>query len=414
MLPRRPTPKARRAGVLVPLLLAAGGSTAMAEEPRRDHEQAERATYVVTARVQSPTDDPELRPYPSEGDAERVASIERALDWLATRQESRDGSMAVGDASPQGRAPLAITALSALAWMAGGSTPTRGQHQKNVLRAVEYLLANTQRDADSYPGYIKDQGDELSRTHGHGLATLALAEAFTMSPNSPLGRRIGETLQAAVRRIETAQGAEGGWYYEPYRTIQHEGSVTVALLQALRAADDVGIRVNPDTIARAVEYMEKLQILDTKNMDGSGKLGGFRYGIGDSKTSVALTAAGLATLQAAGIYSGPAFDEGYDYIWRHLLMRSETPKGNEAAFPYYERFYLSQALWHLRDTERYRSWAEPQMRVMLEEQDPSGAWSDVRYVNGTPQRNLYGASYATACNVLFLALPDDTLPVFHR
>jgi hypothetical protein len=368
----------------------------------------------VVPRTQSASDDPELRPYPQEGDEQRAAAIERGLAWLATRQESRDGSMAVGDASPKGRAPLAVTSLSALAWMAGGSTPTRGLHQKNVLRAVEYLLANTQRDADPYPGYIKDQGDELSRTHGHGLATLALAEAFTMSPNSALGRRIGETLKAAVRRIEDSQGAEGGWYYEPYRTIQHEGSVTVSLLQALRAADDVGIHVNPDTIARAVDYMGKLQILDTKDVGDGSKLGGFRYGIGDSKTSIALTAAGLATLQAAGVYSGPAFDEGYDYVWRQLLVRTENPSGNEAPFPYYERFYLSQALWHLRDTDRYRAWAEPLMRRLMKEQEPSGAWTDVRYVSGMAQRNMYGASYATACNILFLALPDDTLPVFHR
>lgn len=380
----------------------------------RDFAQEKRAPHVATSPSQSAATDPELRPYPQEGDEERIVSIERGLTWLATRQESRDGSVAVGDASPKARAPLAITALSALAWMAGGSTPTRGKHQENVSRAVEYLLANTQRDADPFPGYIKDQGDELSRTHGHGLATLALAEAFTMSPNSPLGKRIGTTLQAAVRRIEDSQGAEGGWYYEPYRTIQHEGSVTVSLLQALRAADDVGIHINPDTIARAVEYMEKLQILDSSKVGDGSKLGGFRYGIGDSKTSIALTAAGLATLQAAGIYSGRSFDEGYDYVWRQLLSRSDNPSGNEASFPYYERFYLSQALWHLRDTKRYRAWAEPQMRLLLAEQEPSGAWTDVRYVNGMAQRNMYGASYATACNILFLALPDDTLPVFHR
>ncbi|QDV08587.1 hypothetical protein Poly30_41400 [Planctomycetes bacterium Poly30] len=369
---------------------------------------------VVGPKIQSGADDPELRPYPSEGDGERVESIRRALDWLASRQESRDGSMAVGDASADSRAPLAITAFTALAWMAGGSTLNRGPHQQNVTRAIEYLLASVQGDADPYPGFIEDQGDKLSRTHGHGLATLALAEAYTVSPGTPLGRKIGEALKAAVNRIEISQGAEGGWYYEAYRSIQHEGSVTVALLQALRAADDVGVHVNPDTIARAVDYMGKLQILELRQGEDSSKLGGFRYGLGDPKTSVALTAAGLATLQAAGVYSGPAFEEGYDYLWRQLLVRSENPIGNESPFPYYERFYLSQALWHLRDTKRYRAWAEPEMRELLGLQLANGSWQDVRYANGMAQRNLYGAVYATACNVLFLALPDDTLPVFHR
>ena len=95
-------------------------------------------------------------------------------------------------------------------------------------------------------------------------------------------------------------------------------------------------------------------------------------------------------------------------------MRADQPKGNESAFPYYERFYLSQALWHLRETKRYRQWAEPIMREMVPAQERNGSWIDVRYANGQAHRNRYGAAYATACNVLFLTLPDDTLPVFHR
>ncbi|MEM8709580.1 MAG: hypothetical protein AAGG01_01395 [Planctomycetota bacterium] len=171
--------------------------------------------------------------------------------------------------------------------------------------------------------------------------------------------------------------------------------------------------MDPGTIGRAVDYMGKLQILDTSDGTSTSKLGGFRYGLGDSKTSIALTAAGLATLQAAGIYSGPAFDEGYDYVWRELLARTESGE-KTSPFPYYERFYLSQALWHLRDTKRYRAWAEPEMRTLIASQESSGAWQDVRYLGGIAERNRYGAAYATACNVLFLALPDDTLPVFHR
>ena len=61
---------------------------------------------------------------------------------------------------------------------------------------------------------------------------------------------------AAVARIEGSQGDEGGWNYEPYRSLQHEGSVTVALVQALRAAKDAGVRVDPDVVARAVQYVE--------------------------------------------------------------------------------------------------------------------------------------------------------------
>ncbi len=370
-------------------------------------------------------------PFPAEGDEDRRRAIERALAWLATRQESRDGSVSVGDAGENERAPLAVTSLAALAWMAGGSTVARGPHQRNVARAIEYLLASTHRAADPYPGYIEDRGDPISRTHGHGLATLALAHAYTVSPGSSLGKRIGEALVSAVRRIEVSQGAEGGWYYDPARSLQHEGSVTVSLVQALRAADEVGVRVDPRVIARAVEYVESLQVMDrpaSKDPSGGGdagsklpsgastglRLGGFRYGQSDPKTSVALTAAGLVTLQATGLYDGPRIDEGFDYIWRALGVRDEDPDAHAPSFPYYERFYLSQALWHMRDTSQYRRWAEPIMRQLVEAQRSNGSWQDVRKINGQRFLDRYGACYATASNVLFLALPDDTLPLFHR
>lgn len=373
-------------------------------------------------------EDDSLRPYPQEGDAERITAIGRGLKWLSTRQSSRDGSVEVGDAEPGQRAPLAVTSLAALAWMSGGSTLTRGEHQEQVRRAIEYLLASTHRGSDDFPGFIEDRGDNISRTHGHGLATLALAQAYTVSPNTPLGKRIGETLLAAIDRIEGSQGAEGGWYYSAARSIQHEGSVTVAMVQAMRAANDVGIRVNPDAVAEAVDYVTRLQVMELPSQDDPAvddkeaarrrarqTLGGFKYGLDDPQTSIALTAAGLVTLQASGTYDGPRVQEGYDFIWRKLLEREEDGAGAADPFPYYERFYLSQALWHHRDTSHYRRWAEPVMRRLCASQEPSGSWKDVRVGgNGLKFVNRYGAAYATASNVLFLALPDDTLPLFHR
>lgn len=357
----------------------------------------------------------EFVPYPRSGDGPRLRAIRRGLDWLATRQESSDGSVLVDDAEAAQRAPVAVTAFAALAWMAGGSGPTRGPHQDNVRRAIEYLLACVHSSTDKHPGYIEDRGERTSRTHGHGLATLALAQAYTVSPRSPLGKRIGKALEAAVQRIEISQGAEGGWEYEPYRTLGHEGSVTVCLVQALRAAKNAGVRVDSEVIKRAVAYVERLQVMEISGQGSpGGRLGGFRYKLGDAQVSVALTAAALSTLHASGVYDGPRVAEGYDYVWRELLLRQDDPTEHSAAFPYYERFYLSQALWQHRETEHFRRWAEPLMDEIVGAQDESGRWRDERFIQGSRIVNRYGAAYATACNVLFLALPDDTLPIFHR
>ena len=94
----------------------------------------------------------------------------------------------------------------------------------------------------------------------------------------------------AVRCAEAAQTGTGGWGYAPVPDTEHEGSVTICLVQGLRAAQNAGIRVDSNVIHDAVDYVRRLQ-----NEDGS-----FRYALDIDRTSVALTAASMATLNATG------------------------------------------------------------------------------------------------------------------
>jgi len=346
-------------------------------------------------------------------------AVRRGLEHLARQQLPATGEVALGADAGGERARVAVTALAALAWMSGGSTTNRGPHQTNVTRAVEYLLACTERVGDEHPGYIHDRQDSISRTHGQGLAAMALAEAYTLSPESTLGRRLADTLALAVRRIEISQGAEGGWYYEPFRTAAHEGSVTVSLVQALRAARNAGVLVDADVIARAVKYLERSQSKE-RGPDGAlpRDFGGFRYSLVDHQTSVALTAAGLSTLHATGVYDGPVVRDGYDYIWRKLAAREvDLARGDTSAhptFPFYERFYLSQALWQNPNRTVFQRWAADEFPRLVAVQRADGSWEDVRYAAGARVIGRYGASYATATNCLVLSLPESQLPVFAR
>jgi len=314
---------------------------------------------------------------------------------------------------------VAVTALAALAWMSNGSTTNRGPHQTHITRAVEYLLACTEREVDEHPGYIHDRQDTISRMHGHGLATMALAESLTTSVDEGLGKRIHAALLLALARIEVSQSAEGGWYYEAYRTASHEGSVTVNLVQALRAARNAGFTVNIQVIERALGYLERSQ-LNTREADGSlpREFGGFRYSLSDQSTSVALTAAALATFHALGRYDGPIVRDGYDYVWRKLAAREvDLARGDlsaHPAFPFYERFYLAQALWQNLDEAVFRRWAATEFPILIAAQRTDGAWEDVRHSGNGRIIARYGTSYATATNCLVLSLPESQLPIFVR
>jgi len=373
------------------VLLLAAAATAEMERPSRGQENPARATVQDAPAGEAPS--------AIDARAERkLAAIERGLAWLAQRQtETGDGSFP--SAGAQLNVPVPVAALGALAFMASGSTPERGPYGRELALAIDYLLAR----ADMTPGsptrgYLAAEGDSTARMHGHAFATLALAQAWSMSPRTPRGRRVEEVLRAATALIESSQGLQGGWFYQPERSSSDENSLTVVLVQALRAAHGAGVSVDAQVIARAVDYIGRCQVED----------GSFRYALNDGDTSIALTAAGITTLHSAGVYGGGEIERAMESLWRRLGYREERGDAGLARFPCYERFYLAQALWQQSDQRLFERWFEEELTRVLANQGEDGSW------DGMHEEQRYGACYATAMNCLFLALPDGLLPIFQR
>lgn len=354
----------------------------------------------------------ELRADPGPGtrEAARLA-LQRGLEWLAkAAASSPDGS--VPKAGARDPAPVAVTALAALAWMAGGNAPDRGPQGKELGLAIDWLVEHTDLDPRSEThGYISLQGDGLSRMHGHGLAALALSQAANVSPKSERGGRIARALEAAIGCIERSQGVEGGWWYRPEKSLEHEGSITICEVQALRAAHNAGFKVEPLTISRALDYLARSQKKD----------GSFRYALGDDHSTLALTAAAIATLNAAGKYEGQALEEAFGYLFRGLSARESwieahpntpfedrrLPEERDERHPwcsFYERLYIAQALWQHGDRDSFERWAALETKSLLASQREDGSWHDERF----------GDAYATASDCLVLALPEGLLPIFQR
>ncbi len=105
--------------------------------------------------------------------------------------------------------------------------------------------------------------------HGHCYAVLFLTQI-----HGELGREeqaeVREMIRDGVAVILDAQTRLGGWYYQPRNlTGEDEASLTICALQALRAANGIGIGVSKTRIDRAIEYIRKC-----KTDDGS-----FRYSL---------------------------------------------------------------------------------------------------------------------------------------
>ncbi len=337
---------------------------------------------------------------PPDVTARQIQAIESGLLYLAEHQNS-DGSF-----NEEPAANIAVTSLALLAFMASGHGETRGRHSASVREGVKFLLRHVTRPgaaSEQLPaGYIHMEGDEQSRMHGHGYATLALALAYGMSDPRRRGE-IRDALLLAVPVIERSQDGSGGWYYYPTPR-QHEGSVTVCMVQALRAARDAGIPVRKEVVDRGVSYLEKSQDPAT---------GGFCYSLDiRHKQTYALTAAALAALFGYGEYGRDRMvSAGLEYLMRYY---DESLMGYQGWF-FYANLYAAQAIWQAAADPKFarfwRTWW-PRMRDhLLDDQGPGETWWSERggMVGGGTSR-----AYATACACLILSVPLEILPIFER
>ena len=138
-------------------------------------------------------------------DAEARQAIDGAVRWLATKQQP-----AGNWGERQHKA--AITGYVVLGLMAAGQVPDEGPQGGAVAKGVRYLLDCVRAD-----GYII-AGDEAGNgqgMYGHGIATIALAEACGQAGGAGGRDDVRAKLRRAVRLIVTTQNAAGGWRYFP-------------------------------------------------------------------------------------------------------------------------------------------------------------------------------------------------------
>jgi hypothetical protein len=332
---------------------------------------------------------------------EMRTAVDRALKWLADRA-NQDGSFG----PPKAR--IAVTSVAALSFMASGSTADRGPYQREVHRAIKYLIDHVSRNP-RHRGYIYLAEDRDSRMHGHGYATLALAEALgTYGGGNPEKfAALKRAVEAAIRLIERTQSDAGGWYYHPENDGNHEGSITVCMLQALRAARNAGIAVKKRVIDKAIRYIEK------SAERRSGVLtGAFQYSLVDSQTSFALTAAAVSTLHMCGQYDTALVRLGLAHMERELDQHLI-----QGQFYYYGLLYASQAYFQAGG----RHWQKhfPRIRdsvlknrIQEDEEEPRnvGAFD----IHLPSEEREYGVVYATAMATLTLQIPYRFLPIFQK
>ena len=311
-------------------------------------------------------------------------AIERGLRFLA-RMQLPSGALG-------GKYPVAVTGLAGMAFLGAGHGYGERPYDDVLRKAVDFVLASQDREV---PGYFSDT---TSKMHGHCYAVLFLCEVYGELPEEER-RKVRAAIEGGVRVIEEAQNRKtSGWYYQPKDVEDDEASITICALQALRAANGIGLVVPKTIVDNGVSYVRKCQADD----------GSFWYrsllSRGDNHTSFGLTVAAISVFHAAGIYESPEIRKGLEFVRRCLADYPDEPvKAAEKEFFLYANLYAAQAFYQAGG-DIWASWYPLARRYLLKHQSPGdGSWKD-----------FYGDEFGTAMSLLILEVPLNYLPIFQR
>jgi hypothetical protein len=307
-----------------------------------------------------------------------TAAVDRALAYLATRQQV-DGSWTNNQA---------VNAVALLAFLGRGHVPGRGPYRETLAKGKRFILAS-QRPTGLFVSPQSSHGP----MYEHALATLACAEMYGMDPDPELE----DKLRRAVELIVKAQSPNGGWRYQPVPG-DHDLSVSVMQIVALRAANNAEIPVPAGTIDKAVDYVKSC----------AAPQGGFSYqphgGPGPE-----MSAAGILSLQLLGHYDDPTVRRALEY-----LAKTQVRWDNSGLrYFYYFHYYAVQG--HYQAGEKYWNDWHPRVREMLlGRQNDDGSWTlppGTGENEGTVGPNK---CYWTAMACLVLEIYMHFLPAYQR
>lgn len=323
------------------------------------------------------------------GSAETEAAVADALRWLATHQQP-DGRWS-GRAFDElcqcgGRSAYdfdkALTGLSLLCFLATDNTHNRpGPYQGHVDRALRWLVDQQREDGSLFY-------DESM--YSHGIATIALCEAYGMSGDPALR----DPVERAVAFIVNARNdVQGGWRYEPGQP--GDTSVLGWQVMAMQSARKCGINVPEVALDNARGWLEKVAL--------SGRPGLYAYQVG-APVSMSMTAEGMFVQQLLGAQRGdPRMDQSAQFILRELPdweRNANTYGWYYATLALYQHHGPAWQQWNERLSTQLVG-AQRQDGSAAGSWDPSDRWSTIG-----------GRVYQTAICCLTLQVYYRYLPSF--
>jgi hypothetical protein len=325
------------------------------------------------------------------------AAVQAAMQWMSANQ-GEDGrwdcSLHGGGREMQtlghdrggagAEADTAITGLAILAYLGAGQTHADGLHAASVRRGLEFLVRTQAAD-----GNLAGNAELFARMYCHGMATLALSEAYGMTGDSGLRPYLERALGYTVR---AQHPVTGGWRYQP----GDDGDTSQLgwQLMALHSAQLAGLPIPAATRAGMIRFLNSVTTGPQRG------LASYRPRTSPSRT---MTAEALVCRMFLGVkQEEAAIREAVAYLLQ------ETPQGGP--FNEYYWYYATLALFQLQG-DGWEAWNGALQQRLLESQETSGTLAG-SWPTNTVWGGYGGRVYTTAMNALCLEVYYRHLPLY--
>lgn len=302
-----------------------------------------------------------------------AGAMRQALQWLAGAQE-KSGAWDPGRWKGQKEYEVALTGMALLTFLRQPGATVEAQYAKVVGSATDYLVR--QQDAGGALGPDID-----GRMYNHGIAAVALIEAFRTTGDERLRASVGK----AVAYMAGQQLDSGGWGYCRRAGEEANTSISVWQLHALKLAHEAGIADALPAYRRGMRWLGGV-------MDGAGSFGYQRAG---DKPGASDTLTAMGAFCLLGDRRGAS---GPDVAKVRAALKTAA-SGWDRETDFYRWYFLVSALNASGDAQM-RGALEPVCRALLSTRnrdgthggtwEPIGTWSSVG-------GRIFSTAMATLC-----------------
>ena len=299
-------------------------------------------------------------------------------------------------------ADTAATGLALLAFLGAGYHHRDDRYQDVVRAGIDFLVRNQNPRGDLF--VPEDQkSNQNVQLYSHGIATMALCEAYGMTLDAELREPTRRALEFVV---ESQHPRRGGWRYRA--GVGSDTSVTGWMMMALKSGQLAHLEMPQDTWHGIARFLNAASTPQQRSMYAYNPYApdtdAQRHGRQPSKT---MTAVGLLMR----LYSGwrrdhPDTVRGAEYLSEHL----PSPEDRDT----YYWYYATQVMFHMGGSywDSWNARLHPLLTSSQVREGPLvGSWHPTRPIRDK-WANQGGRLYVTTMNLLSLEVAYRHLPIY--